>query len=187
MAILKAVDFGSFVGAQLTALIDAEIEGAERTSEYIETVGFEKVKLRDGTERLKLRTVSFDMRRRDTDGSIRTHTIRVPILTLIPIPMLAIEEATIDFDLYVEDIREVKEDEESEGSTRGSRGILRRRRNTLKTRVARTTHSKTSTISDLKMAVRIVQSDFPVGIERLLNTADLSLEDDVVEDGENDS
>ena len=60
MATTSAIDFGTLIGAQLTALIEAEAEGAEKSAEYIENVGFEKQK--DGT--LRLRMVTFEMARR---------------------------------------------------------------------------------------------------------------------------
>ena len=100
MANKKSIDFGSLVGAQLTALIEAETEGAEKSAEYIESVGFDRKA--DGT--LTLRMVTFDMRRRDTDGIVRTHSIKVPVITLVPIPLLTIEEANIEFELQIESV-----------------------------------------------------------------------------------
>lgn len=185
-----AVNFGSLVGAQLTALIEAEVEGAEQTSEYIEKVGFEEGK--DGV--LKLRMVTFEMTRRDVDGVSRPHMISVPVLTLVPIPLLTIEEATLDFDLYVEQVVDVDTKESS--SNNADRGPSNRGPTSLKdklalkkrlakpakpvklvTRLARTTQEDSKTTFDMKMRVKIAQSDFPLGIERLINTADLSVED----------
>jgi len=180
-----AVNFGSLVGAQLTALIEAEVEGAEKTSEYIENVGFEAGE--DGA--LKLRMVAFEMVRRDVDGISRPHTISVPVLTLVPIPLLTIEEATLDFDLYVEQVAAVKTTERPEGEGDATGGSLRQKLSLkrrlprpskpvrLVTRLARTTKEDSRSTFDLKMQVRIAQSDFPLGIERLINTADLSVED----------
>jgi hypothetical protein len=181
-----AVNFGSLVGAQLTALIEAEVEGAEKTSEYIENVGFEPGE--DG--RLKLRMVTFEMIRRDVDGVSRPHTISVPVLTLVPIPLLTIEEATLDFDLYVEQVKVVDTTERSDGDggTGGDRSLRQKlslKHRLLKpskpvrllTRLARTTNEDSKTTFDVKMRVKIAQSDFPLGIERLINTADLSVED----------
>jgi|GEM_PF-2991258 hypothetical protein len=177
MANSKSVDFGSLVGAQLTALIEAEAEGAEKSSEYIESVGFDKNA--DGT--LSLRTVTFDMRRRDTDGTVRTHSIKIPVITLVPIPLLTIEEANIEFELQIEDmVTASTESEDAANSARGSLGslFLGKPKKKLLTRLARTTTEKSTTKSDLKMRVKIAQSPFPLGIERLLSTADLSVEDD---------
>lgn len=183
MALTKAIEFGSLVGAQLAALVEAEVQSAEKTTEFIETVGFERVTV-DGEEKLVLQTVAFDMRRRDVDGTVRTHTVRVPVLSLVPIPLLSIEEASIEFELTVEEIQDVDEEEREEGGRRPSRRLPgrlffgKKKRSKLKTRVARTTRTESTTKSDLKMTVRIAQSPFPLGIERLLSTADLSVEDE---------
>ena len=48
----------------------------------------------------------------------------------------------------------------------------------LVTRLARTTQEDSKTTFDMKLKVKIAQSDFPLGIERLINTADLSAEDE---------
>lgn len=188
MANTRAVDFGSLIGAQLSALIEAEAEGAEKSAEYIENVGFEKQA--DGT--LKLRMVVFEMPRRDVDGVVRTHSIQVPVLTLVPIPLLTIEEAELEFDLLIEDIRseEVKTTPPSSGGSRRSRPTLRetlaakfgakeaKPRSSLVARLARTSEQTTTTTADLSMRIKIAQSAFPLGIERLINVADLSVEDE---------
>ena len=188
MATTSAIDFGTLVGAQLSALIEAEAEGAEKSSEYIENVGFEKQK--DGT--LKLRMVTFEMPRRDVDGKVRKHTIQVPVLTLVPIPLLTIEEAELEFDLHIEDIvhEETKAAPTATSNNSGVRPTLRESlvaksalssiqpRARLVTRMARTTKQDTNTAADLSMKVKIAQSPFPVGIERLINIADLSVEDE---------
>lgn len=179
MAVTRAIELGSMVGAQVTALIEAEIEGAEKAAEYIENVGFEA----DGNGRLQLKSVAFEMRRRDADGEVRSHVIRVPVLTLVPIPLLTIEEANLVFDLQVEDILSTEaKPEERDTTTRGRLGRLidKRTRSKLVTRLARTNRQDTTTRADLKMTVKITQSAFPTGIERLLQAADLSVEDETL-------
>lgn len=184
MPVLSAVNFGTLVGAQISALIEAEARGAEKTSEYIDNVGFERQA--DGKQ--KLRVVAFDMRRRDNDGVVRTHTISIPVLTLVPIPLLSVEEATIDFDLLVER-QSVREEAEADGSSDGGgtslggafRPALPLRRIDLLTRLARKSRGETESTSDLKMHVRIGRSPFPAGIEQLLDTANLSTTDETNE------
>jgi hypothetical protein len=225
MATTTAINFGSLVGAQLDALIEAEVQGAEKTSEYIENVGFETAE----NGELRLRMVTFRMSRRDVDGEVREHKISVPVLTLVPIPLLTIEEATLEFDLRVEKIETTQpKKSQSVGGSRaasvatgpqgggsssgfftpqigvgsgagsvatgpqpggsnsglstpqtglgsGARPPASKAR--LLTRLARTTHQDSKTTSDLKMKVKIAQSAFPLGIERLINSADLSVDD----------
>ena len=178
MATTTAINFGSLVGAQVSALIEAEVEGAEKAAEFIEKVGFEQVK--EGPQRLRM--VTFEMPRRDVDGKVRKHTISIPVLTLVPIPLLTIEEASIEFDLHVESVEQIDTKESVEPTTTTLRRSLLAesplQRVRLVTRLARTTHQDTQTTSDLKMKIKIAQSPFPLGIERLINTADLSVGDD---------
>lgn len=178
MAITKAVDFGALVGGQLTALVEAEAAAAEASSEYIENVGFTKKP--DGT--LAPRMVIFEMSRRDTDGKLRVHRIAIPVLTLVPIPILSIAEARIDFDLQIEEVKE-RDLESRSNRNAPSRSVaanfLRRKKTSrLMTRVARTSKERSTTKSDLKMSVLVQQSDLPLGIEKLLSAAELSVDDD---------
>jgi len=102
MAVNNSINFGNLLGAQLTALIEAEADAARVSAEYIENVGFEKD---PKTGAMKLRTVTFIMKRRDMDDVIREHMIEIPVLTLVPIPILSIEEAEVEFDLEVNGIQ----------------------------------------------------------------------------------
>ncbi len=190
MATTTAISFASLVGAQLTALIEAEAEAAETSAEFIENVGFEKD---PNTGVMKLRSVTFEMLRRDVDGKTRKHLISVPVLTLVPIPLLTIEEADLEFDLTVETIKTETSDERPSRPSAGrpaapsareallARNVLvaKRPKAQLITKFARTRkeNSQTKTMADLNLKVRVAQSPFPLGIERLLNTADLSVED----------
>ena len=195
MPTISAVPFGSLVGAQLKALIQAEIEAAELTSEFIDAVGFEQQE--DGSQRLRM--VSFEMERLDVDGVVRTHTISVPVLTLVPIPLLTIEGVDMEFDLHVEttvpDESEKPQSGASDpvirnprfptlGGAIAGRGGVPTRKVNLITRLAKTTPGETKTKSDLHVKVKVAQSPFPLGIERLLNTADLSVNDDAPADDE---
>lgn len=202
MAVNNSINFGNLLGAQLTALIEAEADAARVSAEYIENVGFEKD---SATGAMKLRTVTFIMKRRDMDDVIREHMIEIPVLTLVPIPILSIEEAEVEFDLEVNGIQysnspitaqksaplartmtktadqertftPVKADKSFAGqvSQKTSRAHLM-------TKLARTTQGDTNVAADLNMKIKIVQSPFPAGIDRLLGIADLSVEDTVNE------
>jgi hypothetical protein len=185
MATTRAIDFGALIGAQLTAIIEAEAEAAETSAEFIENVGFESGE--NGSLRLKV--VTFEMKRRDADGDVRTHMIQVPVITLVPIPLLTIESATMEFDLRVEDV--VRTDTSRDSPRSGAvsiRNFVNARlvgsappKARLITRLASTTKTESRTTSDLRMKVSIGQSGFPVGIERMLTVAELSVDDATLE------
>lgn len=177
----SAIDFSALIGAQISALIDAEAEGAERSAQFIEEVGFERLK--DGTYRL--RVVTFEMQRRGDDGDMHTHLVQIPLLTLVPIPLLSIEQADLEFDLRVESLTNVKpkettpaeNDKKKSNSSFWDSDRSERPKVKLKARLARTAKEDTKTAADLSMKVRIVQSSFPTGIETLLNVSELAVAD----------
>lgn len=94
------------IGGPLTAAADASTLLANSTADFINRVGFNQ----DG----KVRTVSFSYHTRSVndDGTSNLETMRVdvPMLAIVPIPNLQIDEVNILFDM------EVKQSEKSEKS-----------------------------------------------------------------------
>lgn len=94
------------IGGPLSAAADASTQLAYSTAEFINTVGFEK----GG----KLRTVEFGYQKRsmneDGTSNLDEMKVAVPILAIVPIPNLQVDEVNILFDM------EVKESEKSESS-----------------------------------------------------------------------
>lgn len=94
------------IGGPLTAAADASTALANSTASFINTVGFEK----GG----KLRTVEFKYQKRSVneDGTSNLDEMRVdvPMLAIVPIPNLQIDEVNILFDM------EVKQSEKQESS-----------------------------------------------------------------------
>ncbi len=94
------------IGGPLSAAADASTQLAYSTAEFITTVGFEK----GG----KLRTVEFGYQKRsmneDGTSNLDEMKVAVPILAIVPIPNLQVDEVNILFDM------EVKESEKSESS-----------------------------------------------------------------------
>lgn len=189
--VARAIQFGELVGAQVTALIEAELEASEESWRFIEQVGFERTEKGE----LRLKTVTFDMIRRDVDDELRTHRITIPVLTLVPLPLLAIEEATVDFDMQVEDVITTDAAKPADGdrpvkpgSTLSQQLLGRTTRSKLVARLARTPKAAGgsgggaaptgSAEADMKVTVKLAQSDLPLGIERLIQTADLGVRDE---------
>ncbi len=179
--IKKAFDFSSLLSSQVRAIIEADAESAATTADFIEQVGFEKDE--NSTGMGKMRMVSFSMQRRNEQGTLTTHNVQIPLLSLVPIPILNIERAELSFNLKIEDI----ETSETEASLSGSgkRNLSGKKASRLQTSFARSGSGKnkstSSNTSEADLSVKMVmsQSDFPLGIERLLNLAELGANDDV--------
>ena len=85
---LQAIPFGSIIGGPLTACIDAQAQAAQTTWEFIKQVGLQT----DKEGNTKAITVIFEY----VQGGRRMMLI-VPLLTIVPIPYIAINEIEINF------------------------------------------------------------------------------------------
>ncbi len=101
------LDMKSLIGGPLTAAADASILLARSTADFINDVGFDA----NG----KVRTAAFGYERRSAndDGTSNPEEMKVavPMLAIVPIPNLQIDEVNVLFDM------EVKQSEKSEKST----------------------------------------------------------------------
>lgn len=96
----------NLIGGPLRAAADASTQLANSTADFINRVGFDK----DG----KARTVAFAYQQRsvneDGTSNLDEMKVEVPMLAIVPIPNLQIDEVNILFDM------EVKQSERSESS-----------------------------------------------------------------------
>jgi hypothetical protein len=85
---LSALPFKNIIGGPLTASIEAQALAAKTTVEFIRAVGLQEV---NG----KLEAINVEFSYLDGTGAYRR--LRVPILTVIPIPFIVIETVDIQF------------------------------------------------------------------------------------------
>lgn len=90
MASIEALPFGDIIGGPLKACIEAQSNAAMATWNFIQNVGM--VKSENDKDVPKLAYVSFSYRRQG-----RSATINVPLLTIVPIPYIAIRDIDISF------------------------------------------------------------------------------------------
>lgn len=103
----SGLDMKNLIGAPLGAAADASVQLAHSTADFINTVGFDK----NG----KTRTAVFKFNQigKNEDGSLENQemSVDVPLLAIVPIPNLQVDEVNILFDM------EVKQSEKSESSS----------------------------------------------------------------------
>lgn len=91
------LDMANLIGGPLTAAADASVLLAHSTADFINEVGFDADN--------KTRTASFNFTRMepDEDGSVSQSEMKVevPLLAIVPIPNLQIDEVNILFDMEV--------------------------------------------------------------------------------------
>ena len=184
-----AYNLGSILGAQIRSVLEAETENAEAIAEFITSVGFEP---REGETGLgDLRMIAFQMQRRNESGELQAHTINIPLLSILPIPMLSIEKAEFEFDLQIQDAAKLDRQIQSRANVKSSsanpvtsRRLMASFAKSQSRRLVPTTTSGTTTQSsnrtvdsNMSVKVTVVQTDFPLGVERLLNLSELGIQD----------
>lgn len=178
-----AYSLGSILGAQLRSVLEAETENAQSIAEFITTIGFDKVEGQEGLG--DLRMIEFDMLRRNDQGGHEKHTIKIPLLSIIPIPMLSIEQADFDFDLKIQEV--------IKSESKGNEGIVKKpfskniiasfARTRRRKPPDRNTSNERTLDSNMSIKVSVVQTDFPLGIEKILNLSELGIQDSVKNNG----
>lgn len=100
------LDMGQLIGGPLNAAADASITLARGTADFINEVGFDK------SGRIRTAAFGFSRKSMNDDGTsnLESLNVDVPLLAIVPIPNLQIDEVNVIFDM------EVKQSEKSESS-----------------------------------------------------------------------
>ena len=184
--VLPYVDLAELFAMPLTSLIDADFYAAESFIELIRKLGFDAKGRRDAKDFGELRMVSFNYSSPGRDGQTQMNLVEVPLLSLIPLPTLAIREAKLDFG--VEILGAVESPPEASSSEPQPPLPLRsgRRPRRLQARLARAPRSasgpqmETQDRVHLECHVRVDESDLPAGLLQLLNLMSRSTVDQTI-------
>ena len=175
---LSSIDFESMIGGPLIAMVNAQAQSAMTTVEFIKAVGFEHDD--DGSmESLEYVRFKYPKEKFSEDGAstFEQQELEVPILTMLPIPYLRIEEVKIDFNAKINSIESrgsISSSKISAGYEAGVQGAYSGIGGGVKMKVS-ASHRKTTTKNaevkrtyNLGVNVRAVQDEIPAGMERVL-------------------
>lgn len=103
----SGLDMENLIGAPLRAAADASMQLADSTASFINKVGF------DTEGNVRKATFQFEKKSFNEDGTTNQDEMKVdvPLLAIVPIPNLQVDEVNVLFDM------EVKESEKSESAT----------------------------------------------------------------------
>lgn len=197
---LASIDFESMLGGPLVAVINAQAQAAMTTVNFIKEVGFKKKTTEDfagddtGTEDPIYVTFKYPKEispyQPATPGDpsatpavsptpavpavYETQQLKVPILTMLPIPFIRIDLTTIDFNAKINSVEYRKTDtklkvdaslEAKAGWLWGSAKLK------VSTSFQRTTSQGNTVNRTYSMAVHIraVQDEMPAGMEKILS------------------
>ena len=189
---LTGLPFENIIGSPLDAAIKAQAMSANTTIAFIKEVGFRQNTENDKLEPLggntdsgfgDIRYVNFAYEKKNPDGTTAKGGLKVPILTIVPIPMLRIEEMTIDFSTKISESTQQSTDKISKrafsasGSGRiGPFSVKVSMSGSSKTRDK--SSSKYSIDTSLDIHVRAVGDSMPAGLSRILGILEANMIDD---------
>ena len=85
---LQSLPFGTIIGGPLQACVEAQTNAAQATWKFIQEVGLTK----DENGAARATYVSFSYRKNGREA-----TMNIPLLTIVPIPFIAIDTVNISF------------------------------------------------------------------------------------------
>lgn len=146
----------SIFATPIQAIIDADYMAARRASEYIKEFGFNQHNAVEGNNVLgSLKETTFSYRAQGTDGKPEQRLVKIPSLSLIPLPLLHVEYADFDFS-----VRIVSSEENKDGQLSATLVPQRSGQNT--------NSSAPHLDANINVKMKVVQSDVPAGISNLL-------------------
>jgi hypothetical protein len=180
---LAALDFTHIIGGPLQAVIKAQAASAMVTYDFIQRAAFEGGSTGGNGSATQLRVVEFDFGQLlgDTQGPSEAHgttkalsIIKVPLLTMLPIPFIRVDTMSIDLNVQLHDIKTSSLSNSiiaSAGTT--SSENLEVESSTMTTSVTeQNTFQQGQTVDDtysLKVSVHAVQDQMPGGMANILS------------------
>ncbi|MEG2761044.1 MAG: DUF2589 domain-containing protein [Mucinivorans sp.] len=185
----QVMELKELIAGPLVATIDADSLSAQRYLDYLFKIAFESYDPTTG-ETGALRMLTFNYRSRDLSG-YHTQSVSIPILTLVPLPLLQVQEADFDFVIQVLDASSRQQSSSFSFATGQHEATAEdSARNDTRLRVAlaatsaagqadRSESRQNSMNTNMTVHVKMRQADIPGGLSTLLNKAVNSMVSDV--------
>lgn len=190
----QVLELQQLIAGPLIATIEADALSAQKYLHYVLGVAFESYNPETG-ETGKLRMLTFSYNEQNGDH-VERRVVNVPLLTLVPLPLLQVQEADFDFDIKILDALYETVDEKF--STEEGHAVKNSNQNSgFKMRASlapQQSERKTSgelqqsLTANMKVRVKMRQADMPAGMSNILHLTanNIIVEDDsaVAEGGE---
>lgn len=178
---LASLDFESMIGGPLTAVVRAQAQSATTSVDYIKSVGFNAD---DGKPTMVSFTYDKALETTDENGvvsvEVKPFNLTVPILTMLPIPFIRVEETTIDFNAKINSVQESSTSSSHDLNTSlsakaGWGPFSAKLKVSYAYKKTSSSGSKTERTYSMAVHVRAVQDELPAGTERLLGILENSI------------
>lgn len=182
---LASLDFKNLIGGPLSAVVEAQAMAAESTVNFIKNMGFDQ----EGNPQYV--TFKYQKSATQAEGEAKQSDqnemmeMQVPFLTLIPIPFIRIDEATIDFNVKINAINystKTSDHKFDAGSDRrkGFIGRLLGIKASYSYKSTTNSGNRVERTFTLAIHVRAVQDEMPGGMEKILGILESSIRDNMV-------
>jgi hypothetical protein len=172
---LNSIPFSSLIGGPLTAAVQAQGQAAMTCIEFIERVGFTTPDQNNPNNKV-VKEVTFKYQKLNEEGQTASFTLTVPILAIVPIPYLRIDEVLIDFSAKLSDSITTEQTSAFTGnfSFSGGWGPVKFRGGVS---YKNDKSSKSSSTQDYNMSVKVraVQAEVPGGMQKVLDMLEAAL------------
>lgn len=122
----KGLPMGQLIGSPLKAASDSQLKLAQSTADFIQSVGFEETEDENGKKSRKTREVQFSYTRKapkgDEEGTLEEQKvdIQVPMLAIVNIPSLQIDNVDITFDMSINNVDSTATSSDEQFGLKGS-------------------------------------------------------------------
>ncbi|MBO5642340.1 MAG: DUF2589 domain-containing protein [Prevotella sp.] len=171
----QVMDLQQLIAGPLIATVEADAMSAQRYYSYLMKIAFEDYNPATNSAS-RLRLLTFNYFDNDANGR-REQTVSIPLFTIIPLPLLQIQEADFDFDIKIVDsITEAVEDRFSyENGTieegHEERASLKMRASLAPQGGQKKGDTQQNFSANMKVHVKMRQADMPAGLSNLLHLA----------------
>ena len=175
-----ALPMDQIIGGPMQAIVKAQALAASTTADFIQQVGIEGD---------TARTVGFSFERTTLpEGSetpeTETVALNVPLLTIVPVPYIRVEEGTIDFEAKVSSST-LSQTESNFGLDASASGGFWGVKFSVKASYSRQSKFKdqVNRSSTLSVNVKVVQDEMPAGLAKVLEILETAVNENDVTPG----
>lgn len=163
---LNSLNFAAYIGGPIQAAVDAQNSASMNQVEFIQKVGL------DENKEVKMAIFKYDTSSVGESGAVITNTVtlNVPLLAMLSVPSLRIDEMTIDFNCKLNSVE--TKDVSTDFSGTASAGLNLKKFNF---QVSASYQHKTASSEKVERTysmvvhVRVVNDEMPAGLDRVLS------------------
>lgn len=177
---MNSIPFDKLIGGPLSATVHAQQQAAMTCVQFIESVGF-KLPPNAAPDAVKeVVEVKFKYTKTNEAGDPQEFQLSVPLLAILPIPYLRIDEVLIDFSAKLTDMVATDSSSSFGGDVSFSAGwgpVKLRGSASYKNDKS----TKTSSTQDYSMSVKVraVQAEVPGGMQKILDMLEAAVRDEL--------